>query len=566
MKRILSILLAALLLLCALPALAENEAVLKPGRYATESAGLYADARLYLYDGHVGVFNVQKDDSVYSCGVTWAPNLLVIEHETVNFTVADDRISFLYDGEIYSLAYIDGNLPTLGGVDQAGVYEGTNGETLFLAPDGKGLLKEGNSYTPLYWAYCTAFLSNSEMDCFAVMDSFLAPLDIKPDAITLYGDNNKNLVFKPAAIGQFDMDGTALENDTYQIYGRMPSEGWTVTDANNGLTLVAENRQIQYAIFSMPWQEGPLPDTATLDSMIDLFLQSGMAGIGLDYAADKTVRYLYPVDGTTGCGGNYASEYMGLTVNVDCISWVSNNRLYAALAVIVGGVYDIARITLDQLLLTFSSVKPQTDRIYYGYAITFEGQTVSLIDMYAGTDIDVGDIYLLLREDGTGYLQIGDPDYAAEITWTESTMTSEVETITYTMNGDHIVITLEGETLEFAPAAEVEALLPEKTPEAPANVTDFTVNDVVGDWTFTKAIAYGQSMTPEDIGQTMALTLSSDGSATLTTNGDPSTLQWRIENGTIILGGGGIDAFTLTFDGTSLTMTVMGVQMIFTKD
>ena len=565
MKRILSLIVAALLLFCALPAIAEDEAVLKLGRYATDSAGLYDEARLYLYEDHVGVFNVQKGENVYSYGVTWAPNQLVIEHETVHFTVSGDRISFLYDGEIYSLSYAGMNLPTLGGEFRSGVYAGENGEMLYLAPDGKGLLKEGNTYTALYWASCTAFLTSSQVECFAVMDSFLAPLDFKTDAVTLYGDNNKNLVFKPEAVGQFDMMGTALESDTYQIYAQMPSAGWTVTDVNSGLTVSSENDlHIQYALFSMPWEAG-VANTTTLDGMNDVFIQSGVSAIGLTYEADKAVRALYPVSGTTGRSAAYAGEYLGLAVNVDCISWTLNGRMYAVFCIIVGSTdYAADRMGLDQLLLTFSATKSQADRLYYGLVVTSDGQAIDLIDLYDGTDVDVRDFCLLLNADGTGYVQFGDPEHGSNITWTETTMTAEGETITYTMNGDHIVLTIEDESIELAPAAEVEALLAAKANETPAAPIDFKAEDVVGEWVLTSAVAYGLTMTPEQIGQSISLTLAADGTGTISSDGVSGSITWAVKDGMIEFHENS-DVFYAAYDGVSLIFSISDVQLILTR-
>ena len=122
------------------------------------------------------------------------------------------------------------------------------------------------------------------------------------------------------------------------------------------------------------------------------------------------------------------------------------------------------------------------------------------------------------------------------------------------------------------PAAEVEALLaaqPETPaqPDTPAPTSDWTKADLIGDWTMTGARAYGQTMTQEQIGRSMELTLSEDGSAVLTADGSSSEIEWVLqEDNTILLQVGGIELYTLTFDGEELVLTTMGVDLVFTKN
>ena len=95
---------------------------------------------------------------------------------------------------------------------------------------------------------------------------------------------------------------------------------------------------------------------------------------------------------------------------------------------------------------------------------------------------------------------------------------------------------------------------------------EFTAEDVIGSWEFTKGKTMGVEVTASQTGQAMSLVLKEGGKASMTTNGNANDhLEWRIEDGVIILGVGTYEAFRLTYDGTVLILNTMGVDMIFER-
>ena len=213
------------------------------------------------------------------------------------------------------------------------------------------------------------------------------------------------------------------------------------------------------------------------------------------------------------------------------------------------------------------------ERTWYGYEMSQSGQTINLLEMLPTMDMDPHDFYLTLNADGTGYLQFGDEEAGGEIIWTEDQLIPKEnpeEPVTYTWVGDHLQFEVEGMIVEFAPEGECEALLAvieaKAAAEPKAEPVEFSPEDVVGSWEFTKAKAYGTEIPAEQVGTTMSLVLKADGKASMTTNGTPNnSLEWKIEDGSIVLGVGTYEAFRLTFDGTVLTLSTMGVDMIFER-
>ena len=213
------------------------------------------------------------------------------------------------------------------------------------------------------------------------------------------------------------------------------------------------------------------------------------------------------------------------------------------------------------------------ERTWYGYIMSQSGQTINMLEALPAMDMDPEDFYLTLAPDGTGYLQFGEEEAGGEIMWTEDQLIPKEnpeEPVTYVWVGDHLRFEVEGMTVEFAPEGECEALLAvnkTNTADEPApEPAEFSAEDVVGSWEFTKAKAYGTEIPADQMGQAMSLTLKADGKASMTTNGTPNDhLEWRIEDGVIVLVIGTYEAFRLTFDGTALTLSTMGVDMVFER-
>ena len=221
----------------------------------------------------------------------------------------------------------------------------------------------------------------------------------------------------------------------------------------------------------------------------------------------------------------------------------------------------------DVILHRQQAAQPADEgQLYYGYRMTTDGQTTDLVPFLTAMGLDPKDIFLELRADGTGTLQFMDD--RAEITWTEDTLTYEGESIPYTRQGDHILLPIEDEALELAPAAEMEALLSDKGQKTPETVTP-AAQEMVGTWTFTKARAMGFEIPASSMDTTMTLKLAADGTATLTSDDDPVDLEWSVqEDGNLVLSTGGIKIFTLIYDGASLTLVTESdsVEMVFEKE
>ena len=102
--------------------------------------------------------------------------------------------------------------------------------------------------------------------------------------------------------------------------------------------------------------------------------------------------------------------------------------------------------------------------LYYCYAMIVAGEGLNARGLWE-RQMDPRAYSLLLRADGTGSLRLGDEEGTFDIRWTEDTITVvDIDTLPYTWQGSHILLTIKGvTTIEFAPAAEVEALLAEKT-------------------------------------------------------------------------------------------------------
>ncbi len=208
-----------------------------------------------------------------------------------------------------------------------------------------------------------------------------------------------------------------------------------------------------------------------------------------------------------------------------------------------------------------------TGELYYGCRMIADGQTIDLVPFLKTLGMDPKSIYLELRPDGTGSMAF--MDETVELTWTEDSLTVDGESQPYTREGDHIVLTIEGESIEFAPAAELEALLIDSDPEKGTVQPNGGTNGLAGTWTFTKARAMGMEFPASMMGTSMALVLREDGTAVLKTNDSTADITWTLkEDGTISLSAAGTEVFTLTYDGAVLTLQTgaEGVEMIFEKE
>lgn len=211
------------------------------------------------------------------------------------------------------------------------------------------------------------------------------------------------------------------------------------------------------------------------------------------------------------------------------------------------------------------------ERTYYGYKMTQDGQEIDMVTMLPAMGMDPEDFYLTLNPDGTGYVQFGSEDAGGEITWTDTTLTAEGESITYTREGDYLLLSIDGTTgVTFAPEGEVEALMAMNGIEIaePVSAVDVDAEAVVGQWKLAKATAMGQELTIEQIeaqGLDLAFRFNADGSAVMINKGEETDgLNWATEGGELTLSMYGYDLFTFTYDGEYLILS-MGGDLYFEK-
>lgn len=160
---------------------------------------------------------------------------------------------------------------------------------------------------------------------------------------------------------------------------------------------------------------------------------------------------------------------------------------------------------------------------------------------------------------------------------------AEEAPMTYELTGDTTLIirSQDGEALDavYDPATGRITVLQEdnnmilersdglwnNAPEASASKADVSEEYLLGDWEMVRANVSGITVPASQIGTTMALTLKEDGTAVFSSNGSVNDIQWdRTEEG-VALRVGTISLYTLTYDGEILTLSTMGVDMIFEK-
>ncbi len=112
----------------------------------------------------------------------------------------------------------------------------------------------------------------------------------------------------------------------------------------------------------------------------------------------------------------------------------------------------------------------------------------------------------------------------------------------------------------------VEACEPAPAPTEAPRASAAEAEALVGTWTMTHAVTMGIEVSAQQMGTTMSLELKADGTATLDVNGSSSDVSWSLtaEN-TVPLAIGEYDMFVLSYDGTVLTLTTAGVDMIFER-
>ena len=183
MKRALSILLAALLLLVAVPTVAE-ESTLKAGLYVSDAGTEY----MYLNEEGVGVLNY-KSDQYYANGVVWTETSLEIEREAVPYALADGVLSFTYDGIDMALRYSGVwdafALGDQGDMAFAGEYVAENGKNLTLAADGHGSYDGEDVFWGTLLPYWREIEGVTSADCFVLFGSYLGGMSFADGVATV---------------------------------------------------------------------------------------------------------------------------------------------------------------------------------------------------------------------------------------------------------------------------------------------------------------------------------------------------------------------------------------------
>lgn len=608
MKRALSILLAALLLLVAVPTVAE-ESTLKAGLYVSDAGTEY----MYLNEEGVGVLNY-KSDQYYANGVVWTETSLEIEREAVPYALADGVLSFTYDGIDMALRYSGVwdafALGDQGDMAFAGEYVAENGKKLTLAADGHGTF-DGK---PIFWGSLMPYWKDvaSESDCFVLFGSYLGGMSFADGTVKVDTEAQEQIAFAPVAAPKgTDVDvpvdvpvdapvdvpdpaKMTVISPAFDISLSLPTDRWTVTETEAGLLIAQERNLIQYTFLSIALEKEP--NAATLDAYADLVWTDALMGAGVAYDAAETVRDDHAVG--EAAGRTAATEWTqdGATLLGDAVLWYANGRLYVALCASNEVSRPEALAILSEALLTVRTaeeatqnlsvrlpvekevydlirelppVASVTEKVYYGYRVTSDGQTYDLVPILALMGMDPTSFSLTLRSDGTGRAVLMEESEAMEFTWTEEAFIVDEESIPYTREGDHILLTMEGDSIEFAPAAEVEAALAAlNTSEANDDSIVPTVEDLVGSWTFTKARVMGLEVSAADAGTEMSLVLNEDGSVIILTDGSPVEYEWTIrEDGKVVMNLADAEEFLLSYNGTELKLNVgvEGMEMIFEK-
>ena len=599
MKRVLSIAVAVLLLLVALPAVAEGDPI-QAGLYVSDAGTEY----MYLNEEGVGVLTYPADGLFYACGVVWTEDSLEIEKSKVDFALAENVLSFTLENTEYALRY-SGKWENFAlgdrGTNYAGNYSAGFGKRLTLTADGHGVYNEGRNEQEIFWGSLMPYWNGAadEGTCFILFGSFLGGMKFQEDTVAVDTEKEQGVVFYPQETQDPAPEETpeiamiTLISPAFDLRLNLPTDRWTVEETAGGLRVSLEREMIQYTFISMELKDEP--SAATLDAYADHIWTDCLMGSGAVYDNSDTVRSDHAVGAAAGRTASTAWEKDETELKGDLVLWYANGRLYVAMSVSNEVSRPEALAMLDDALTTIQPAEEQdldwdnrvyldrevfegiqvlppapvvTEQVYYGYRMTAGGQTIDLIPFMTNLGIDVKSVCLIMRSDNTGSIQMME-EGGGEFTWTEEAFTANDGSIPYTREGEHIILTINDEVIEFAPAAEIEELLAQVAPKEEKKETVVPEAEaLIGTWTFTKAKAMGMEIPAEQVHTAMTLVLNEDGSAVLLTEGSPTEIDWAVkEDGTIVLNLADAEVFTLSYDGTVLTLQAgaEGVEMIFER-
>ena len=596
MKRALSILLVVLLVMIALPTVAE-EGSLKAGLYAADGG----TALIYLDEKGAGVLNYESEGLYYANGVVWTETSLEIERVAVPYAVTEDLLTFTFENKAFALHYQGpAEAYAMGapeGTDLAGTYVTEDGKALLLAADGQGVYTDEAGEQPLFWGslmpYWTGVEDITEGTCFVLFGSYLSGLTIANGTAVLKTEAEGEIAFsfvmpEPEVHEEPAAAGMTVVSSAYDLAVTLPAGDWTVEETDCGLLISRQNDLIQYTFLSLPLESEP--SAAALDIYADHIWNDSLMSMGVAYDAGETVRDDRVVGEATGRTATTEWSQEDASLVGDSVLWYANGRLYVVLCVSTESSEPEAVTLLDGVLASFRTagegaqdrenqlpvdkavfeairelpIGPAvTEEVFYGYRMITGGQAIEIVPFMTAMGMDPKGICLTLKSDGTGSLQMMDEE-TIELTWTEDTMIGNDEAVAYARNGDHIILSEGEEIVEFAPAAEIEALI-EKMNAGPVTPT---AEDLAGTWNLTKAKAMGLEVSAEQMGTVVSLVFNEDGTVIELNDGTPNELEWTIlEDGRVAVTFVDEEKYVLTFNGTMLTYSIVdGVEMIFEKE
>ena len=408
MKRALSILLTALLLLAAVPTLAQGDA-LQAGLYVSEDS---SEGVLYLNEEGVGVFVYLMDGQLYANGVAWGEASLEIERTKTPFAWKNGVLLFTYHDAVRNLEYQGPSDEfALGDREDtafAGEYAAEDGQRLSLFADGQGVFTDAAGEKPVFWGSFKPYFENAsdqtDGTCFILYDSFMSNLTFEGDTALVGTEFEGTVPFRRAEDVVEDPAGMVLVSSAFDLAVTFPTDRWIVEDTEGGLLVAQQRNMIQFTFLSLPLDSAP--NAPTLDAYGDSIWTDCLLNVGAAYDAAGATRADFAMGDIRGRRLATAWTRDEMALRGDSVLWYDRGRLYVALCVSNEDTRPEALNLLDEVVPTLRpaaqgaldrenqlpvdretlehvrQVAPVTlasEEVYYGYRMTSEGQTVDIV-------------------------------------------------------------------------------------------------------------------------------------------------------------------------------------------
>ncbi len=540
MKRTLSFLLAALLLLVAVPGYAESETgSLRDGHYTANGADLY------LYADGNGLFTEKNGAKVENSGVRWAADSMTVNDGAVPFTVSGGTLSFTFEGRSYRLTYIGyGKMPRLGGIGYAGRYEGPQNVTVVLSPNGHALIGSEGTYYAAAWGLLDAFgMEAKGWNAFLLWDSLFMDILLTPGGFDLYPNADAPESFARTSI--HDEEITAIDSDRFALHLEAPGQGWTVTETDDGVVFSLED-SVAFHISSTPSTDAYAPEA--LDYLNAAFaLTVYKAAYDIDSEDLSTDAADYTAAGRDGRILRTSAVKDGTTIHADVCTWTANGRLYR-MWMLAKDYYWGAQDTWDALMLSFAPISLGGDKVLYVEQSFLKGT----FSDHTGKPSDK--LELQKYADDSCVVRFGDLTYP--MIWTTTALVWEEGIFPYSISGTHLIVEWEdGGVLVFGP---------DETATAAAQTTAATESPteemLLGEWTMSYVMLDGKMYTAEALKDSLTFRLSvqSDNLVRITANGKTDLYAWTLADRTVQILAKSDDTlvivFTADWDGTGLLL------------